>query len=416
MCVILIAGKGTDKYSDFFTNAIRIAGTRNRDGFGFAYKKASTKTVYMAKGFMVMDRMIDEIKCQNLKEEDELIVHVRMKSAGAITPENTHPFELNYANLNSPVSYATHGKTTLYPVMFHNGTFADFKDFVLATQMSDTYHFANNFMKSRQIWNFLKEDSKKFIKTFRDVIGFNKLVFLSRECPMITIGEFITDNGYIFSNTGYKSTLMPFNYSSNVQQRPKITDRTEDGPVNSLNTNIVKIDKTNFNHFYLKSHCRSVGGGSKIEEGEYFVIKTYNDKDRTCLLEEKNYNGSFKFISFDVLDSVFIRIPKPGYSKRYMDYIKLVGKVEATKSAIKKIFNKVLQVSGRKKSGKPETIDIKYKNNIVKYDYIGVLMFLNDYKHYIDAYRVDELLKLSEPIEQTKEVILLPAEGASCEC
>lgn len=395
MCLIAISPKGTNKYSDFFINGIRESAYRNNDGFGFSFKKDNTKAVYIAKGYMDINKMIDEIRDHKLKDEDELIVHLRMRSAGSISPENTHPFELNIGS-SAPVPYSYHGKTTLYPVMFHNGTFPDFVD--TTKNQSDTYNFANKLMKSDKIWKFLVNDTEKFKLTFNNILKTNRLAFISKESEMILLGEWITDENYIFSNTSYKKYSQA--YSNYLTKRETtIPDRTPNtgDPIPSLNTKIIKVNETNFKRFIVKSHC-SNSVGSKIEKDEYFTINKYDSNNKTVLLEEKNHPGSYRFIDTDVLNAVFILIPKPEYSRQYVDYIKMVGTISATKSSVKKIYNKVISLTGRRAS-LPTEIEVKLHDKMYTYDYKAVLMFLNDYKHFIDAYKVKNLLELSEPIK-----------------
>lgn len=204
MCLAILAPKGTDKNSDFLLNAIRTAVITNDDGMGFAFKRHSTKKVYISKGFMgnSAEPLIRAIKSKKLGKNDELIVHLRIGNKGNINIDMCHPF---VANKDMEI-ILSNDKYVNSPVFIHNGTLSKYA--VHNSIYSDTYFFAKNFASNKYVMDMLKGDKDSF-KTIMDAhIGTSRFVFLfpNEDTDAITLGSFIHDNGYMFSNDSYKSS------------------------------------------------------------------------------------------------------------------------------------------------------------------------------------------------------------------
>lgn len=201
MCLILAAKSGTQKYSDFFLNSIRIGSVKNTDGIGYAFKKAKQKKIWISKGFKDVEKFIKVLKQRHLKDEDELIVHLRIGNRGAKTDEMNHPFVVSE---NSDVIVHNNEYTTL-PIMTHNGTFYRYSDH--NSNFSDTFFFIRDFMSLPEMLTFLKRDSILFAKTLEPILTTNKLAFIfPDETPLTILGDFKSIDGYYFSNDSYKDT------------------------------------------------------------------------------------------------------------------------------------------------------------------------------------------------------------------
>ena len=92
MCLAILAPKGVSKNKKILFDAIENAAFTNDDGMGYAFKRNSTKKVYISKGYTEVDKIIESIKSKNLKDEDELIVHLRFGNKGDVNAEMCHPF------------------------------------------------------------------------------------------------------------------------------------------------------------------------------------------------------------------------------------------------------------------------------------------------------------------------------------
>lgn len=199
MCLIIVAPKGTDKFSEFLLKAIKAGANGNGDGMGFAYKRAEESKVFIDKGYEEVDFMIETLDKLKLKPEDELIIHFRIKTHGKRNATNMHPFIIS-AQLDI---INTEKGSTDNGVLMHNGVFSSFGSW--NSDYSDTWHFTNEFMSVPEIQNLLKRDSFQFEYCFEKIISSNKVAYLFGDTGIITIGKFITDEGYKFSNSGYQS-------------------------------------------------------------------------------------------------------------------------------------------------------------------------------------------------------------------
>lgn len=103
MCVIIVK----DKTSDLPQAVIEKAWERNDHGAGFVARKNSKDDWHFKKGIMSLKDLLTEIEpYTNLGSE--LVLHLRIKSRGAVSPEMTHPFDFSTQAENRWV--------------FHNGT------------------------------------------------------------------------------------------------------------------------------------------------------------------------------------------------------------------------------------------------------------------------------------------------------
>lgn len=199
MCLIAVAPKGTKKYSEFLLEAVRKASVTNTDGIGFSYKRDKNKSrVWISKGFKDVEVFIKSLKNKRLKDEDELIIHLRIGNKGGKTTEMNHPFVLS-DDTDIILSNETYVENS---IMAHNGTFFDYS--VHSSMLSDTYFFVKEFMSVKEIQDLLKRDLKLFKDTFKYVLKTNRLAFIfNDETPLVVIGDFKEDQGYFFSNDSY---------------------------------------------------------------------------------------------------------------------------------------------------------------------------------------------------------------------
>lgn len=115
MCVIGYKPHGVEPIDK---ETLKNCWKTNSHGAGYAWYDEEEKTWSARKGFMTWRHFWKAFKKQALTKEDCYIVHFRIKSAGAVTKGNTHPFPLvtNYTKMK---------KTKLDKVktlVFHNGT------------------------------------------------------------------------------------------------------------------------------------------------------------------------------------------------------------------------------------------------------------------------------------------------------
>lgn len=199
MCLIAIAGKGTDKYLEKFINAVKTGAINNKDGYGYCSKYANLELINFKKGYKNIDDLLKDVKALNLTKDDELIIHSRTGNKGVISDFNCHPFQLSDKQDEIIELEGVGG----LPVMVHNGTL--FKYWESKSDFSDTYHFVKQFMCIPEFIQLLKRDKDLFASIFSLNIGYNKLAFMFPDHDIVTLGEFTDDEGYKFSNDCYKS-------------------------------------------------------------------------------------------------------------------------------------------------------------------------------------------------------------------
>lgn len=157
MCVAIFQKAGAFVPKLGLANGFSI----NKDGAGFAYIDPELKKVVIKKGFMKFDPFATAYyeAVEKYGKDSPFLVHMRIKTAGAVSENNTHPFEVAGG------------------AMIHNGSlFYPDKDYIGPDDdtRSDTRVFAEEL---KNILTF--ENVKRAEAAIRSAIGYhNKLVFL----------------------------------------------------------------------------------------------------------------------------------------------------------------------------------------------------------------------------------------------
>jgi len=202
MCLLIAVKSGVDKSSDILFDAIRTGATTNTDGIGYAFKKSKQNKIWISKGFQDVDKFITTLQKKHLKPEDELIVHLRIGNKGAKTVEMNHPFVIS----DDADTILSNDEYVQLPVLAHNGTFHSYS--ITNSQLSDTFYFTKDFMSIPEIQSLLKRDTDTFKRIFTSTLGINRLALLFPDnTPLITLGNFIESEGYLFSNESYKKKV-----------------------------------------------------------------------------------------------------------------------------------------------------------------------------------------------------------------
>lgn len=201
MCLLSVLPKGTEKYNDEVSKFIRQGFECNGDGSGYMFKRHNTNTITLRKGYDNLDKLLLDLKEDNLQVEDELVIHHRIRSVGFINAKNCHPYVIS----NNDLEINTTNITIDKPCLAHNGTFKGIsqledKDF---NQYSDTYAFCKYFLSNPYIMKFLKEDSFNFKFLFKNILNSSRVAILMPDRDVLMLGDFIENKGYFHSNEGY---------------------------------------------------------------------------------------------------------------------------------------------------------------------------------------------------------------------
>jgi len=129
------------------------------------------------------------------------MVHARIGNKGAINEKMCHPF---VASEDEDEVVFNDGFVDK-PVFIHNGTF--FKVGSYSSVYSDSFFFARDYLGKKPLVNLLMEDPELFEDILDDKLNNSRVavMFPNSDKEIITLGKFIEENGYLFSNIGYKN-------------------------------------------------------------------------------------------------------------------------------------------------------------------------------------------------------------------
>lgn len=178
MCIAIVAPSGT-RIPDA---ALYSSYKANQDGAGIAYIKDGK--VEITKGiFNVLDLLTEYEEKFTKYGGNPMLVHCRIATAGKVGVDNCHPFKISGGAL------------------IHNGHLYDVED-GRGADKSDTRDFAE--------WAYDKFDydtvTKAVAKHKLDTTFFgNKVACLYDDGRFLTIGTWTSDEGVLYSNSGYRS-------------------------------------------------------------------------------------------------------------------------------------------------------------------------------------------------------------------
>jgi len=193
MCVIIACHKN---FPDMQT--LQQAEEANSHGGGIAWIEG--KKIKILKG--LESKEINKLIMKG-KVKLPCIIHFRIASIGDITNELTHPFPIN-----ETVDQSLKGSYD--QVLFHNGTWNDWKEYMLKALVN-----RNNLKMPNGSWS----DSRAMaflahiygIGFLNLIAGFNKIAVLNNEGIIMYGDNWSKEDGIYYSNQHFK----PFNYNKN---------------------------------------------------------------------------------------------------------------------------------------------------------------------------------------------------------
>jgi len=262
MCLIITKPKGTP-FDNFLIDAIFQAHAYNRDGLGIAIKKP--EGVYLKKGLFDASIIAEFIEKHNVDENDEVLFHARIRTAGSVIKENCHPFILNRDLIDEtetflPSEYESNAKNiksiSNEILMAHNGGMGYEK---IWHDKSDTYHVALNPFSLLPVKIMFRQYPKEFEKYFVDKkISGSRLAFMSvrPDAEMKYYGNWHDYEGYRFSHGGHarKRTTSIASINNTIERNLALilnnkSDEVEIRDLSILDTAFAKNDCELFNSF-----------------------------------------------------------------------------------------------------------------------------------------------------------------------
>jgi predicted glutamine amidotransferase len=425
MCLISILPKGTEKINEKTIAFIKSGMSCNRDGSGFMYKKNGDNKIYVKKGYFNIEYMLDALKELDLKEDDELVIHHRIGTGGDVSNENTHPYLID----NSEDTKFVEGVFEK-PCIVHNGFIYNIADLEkLNPRFSDTYAFARYFLTKPYVLNILNDHTEDFEFMFSKFLGSSKLCILRPEGEMIKTGNYIEDNGYFHSNSGYctyvhnrggvetnfpvrvskKNSVITTNYSQQFSEGfGSINNLFPQTPApqkklyqtNKMDNSVVKLTKDNFHHFLFVNKEQYNNNIEKKEADRSmlrsYILQNFDDSLYFNITESKNTINSKTWIgvSREKLIEDYYYIPRD--LKTINIYSALLEIVNTypnyNKSSYKKLFNLL----------KKRSVANKDDNHSIRYDRMN-----KSYSKIVLQYYYDYLTNQRDSVSKQAKIILL---------
>ena len=202
MCIIAIKKKNQElPQEEVFQTMFK----NNSDGAGFMYNYDGK--VIIQKGYMSYNSF--KAALETLKNRVDvyaiaIVFHFRIATHGSVSPALCHPF---------PMSHKIPMLKKLYSAsqvgIVHNGIIP----IKPRKGISDTMEYIASVLSKREKHNPKFYKSKKIRKAILAEID-SKMTFLDYEGNVYTVGEFISDNGILYSNSSYKEREFNFKFWS----------------------------------------------------------------------------------------------------------------------------------------------------------------------------------------------------------
>ena len=202
MCIISAKPAGIPMPS---RDTIRTMWDGNRDGAGIMY--VENGKVHIEKGFMKYKsfaKKLDELERRLDMTKTPVVMHFRITTHGGTKPENTHPFPITDSvgalrKLNGvyDIGVAHNGIIHITP----RAGISDTMEYI-ASQLAPLKRALPRFYENKHAMQLVKNAIE------------SKMAFLTKEGKIYTVGDFVEDNGVLYSNTSFQKTSMRYRTGS----------------------------------------------------------------------------------------------------------------------------------------------------------------------------------------------------------
>jgi hypothetical protein len=203
MCIIIAKPAGQKFNMVELEKSVENAKKHNSHGGGYAIKREGETTIKLIKGFIYPEIMLEHLELEDIKLNDEVMIHLRFSTSGLTNTANCHPFIVS-TDIDEIVQDDV---VTNKPVIAHNGTFINYSD--AKSVHSDTVHFVKDFLAIdgtlTDIYNICCVD-QDFIEAS---LGNNRLcIMFPDEREMLLLGSWNVPEGkaktsFFYSNYYY---------------------------------------------------------------------------------------------------------------------------------------------------------------------------------------------------------------------
>lgn len=189
MCIICASRAGVKQPTQ---SQIETMFSRNPHGAGYMYARDGKVTIH--KGFMNLDDLLRQLEREKFTEADPVVYHFRISTQAGGLPSMTHPFPLTK---ELKICEALDVRCTCG--IAHNGIIN--LTSTGSKRYSDTALFITKYM-SKIVKTKADLEDKSIIEILELLTG-SKLAILDSTGDITTVGDFIKDDGLLFSNYSY---------------------------------------------------------------------------------------------------------------------------------------------------------------------------------------------------------------------
>lgn len=195
MCIIAAKAAGIPMPN---RDVIRTMWDGNHDGAGIMY--VANGQVKIEKGFMKykdFTKVLDRLERQLDLTATPVVMHFRITTHGGTKPENCHPFPitdnvgaLKKLTITTNIGVAHNG---IIPITPRKGI-SDTMEYI-ASQLAPLKKALPRFYENKHAMLLVKNAIE------------SKMVFLTKDGKLYTIGDFIEDGGVLYSNGSYRGNI-----------------------------------------------------------------------------------------------------------------------------------------------------------------------------------------------------------------
>ena len=199
MCIIAAKAAGVPMPD---RDTIRNMWEANRDGAGIMYVEKGK--VHIEKGFMKykdFTKVLDRLEKQLDLTATPVVMHFRITTHGGTSPENTHPFPitdsigaLKKLTITTDIGVAHNG--IINSVNPRKGI-SDTMEYI-ASQLAPLKKALPRFYENKNAMTLVKNAIE------------SKMVFLTKDGKLYTIGDFVNDKGMLYSNSSYRTRISAY--------------------------------------------------------------------------------------------------------------------------------------------------------------------------------------------------------------
>ena len=198
MCIIAVKKTGQKMFPE---ETIRMMFDNNPDGAGIMWYDLPRKKVGYRKGFMKLEQLMEFINGRDWTNT-AVVMHFRIGTSGHKTKLCTHPY---------PVYDKNHVSGFTDIAVCHNGVLSNYFP-GYNSAINDSLNFTQKVLSKLQP-SFIRDKDKLML--IEELIGTSKLAFIDDSGDITLLGDFIEDDGYIYSNRSYLPKKPKVSYSFN---------------------------------------------------------------------------------------------------------------------------------------------------------------------------------------------------------